>query len=60
MARHNTYLHGVLVVYGGQQPHMGGDLGDGKHPKIIIVELCEHLIKHLWRYVWTLLGHFLA
>jgi hypothetical protein len=39
---------------------MGSDLGCGKHPKIIIVELGEHLVKHLWRHVRAPLGHFLA
>jgi hypothetical protein len=50
----------MSVVHGGQQQHMGGDLGYGKHLKILIVELREHLVKHLWRHVWTALGHFLA
>ena len=59
-ARHDAYLHGMLLVHGGQQQHMGGDLGCCKYPKIIIVELREHLVKHPWRHVWTALGHFLA
>jgi hypothetical protein len=50
----------MLSVHGGQQQHMGGDLGYAKHPKIIIVELCEHLVKHLRRHVWAPLGHCLA
>jgi hypothetical protein len=50
----------MLIVHSGQQQHMGGDLGYAKHVKIIIIELCEELVKHLWLYVWTSPGHFLA
>jgi hypothetical protein len=50
----------MLIVHSGQQQHMGGDLGYAKYVKIIIIELCEELVKHLWLYVWTSPGHFLA
>jgi hypothetical protein len=50
----------MLVVHGGQQQDMGGDLGYRKHPKIIVVELREHLVEHLWRHVWTEPDYFLA